>query len=1053
MATEQELIDKGLLAPQPSVLVSGGVAQPEKTQEEIIAEEQGIDTSEAIGLDFAVNNALGSFLQRQQLKSDFFETSKVIDKETDFLQKAIDEVPGLTEDELEVFFDVENIQQFRLAERFIGAERDARQQLTRTDLSQDIITGLITGGIDPLAIVGGGGTAIALGKRASTAIGFGTIGAASSIAPELSLLQTSSQRTVDESIVNVLASSVMGTGLFGVGKVAQKAFSKNSITVRDSLDKDPEADITEYEHSIGAAETPLTDLTDTIDDLSLSHKNDKLQKALEKTGGLGATAFSPAMRMMNSPSSTIRKATDSLISTNLRLNKHKKGNTSGPAAEDLAAAIQSEADVFMQNTESIYRKYKQDAKQSGNDFLTKDEFYRELTKANSRGNNEANPFINQGGNELRKFYDRSQKFLVKHGDLVEGVTPENNVNYVAQWWRNDIIKGDIDTFRTKMTEHWIYPNLQKEIDDLKLTAAKTKRDGTPTEQALKAQERLDGEFAEENIQDLIDDALKNLEDKLLGLDPKNVVGPLQVGGKSFLKERTVLVQRDLLDDFMENDSRELVNRFSRNVAPKIALKEKFGTDNFQSYASKLGDEFNQELRARKLSKKEELALRERYKKDLATIEAMWRILDGSYRSSGIDPDSKIGKALYALRSLNTMRLLGGVLISSLGDTFIQAIRGNMGEIFKIAASKHLKTPEGVRLSRQEARNLRLSLEAIRSGRMMDNLMIGDPYATGSNFNRMMNSGINAFFRGTGISYWNDIQQEVAAMAVQNRLMKTARKVADGKKLTKAEAEEAAFLGLNRTNLREIAKLQKQHGFEEAGHTFSGINNWGNSELQNAYRAAIGKHVRSTVIQRGIGDMPLYANTVEGKTLFQFMGFAMAAHTKLLVSGIQQADQKALIGMMGMVGMGYFIEYLKAVEAGRELDDFDTLTVNAIDRSGVVSMLMYANNLMDSAGIGARAALNGGNPGYPTGGDQFVKSLLGPMAGTVSTATQLSSNTIKSLFTDKRFTKKDLNRLRQLLPFQNVILLRHILDQIESGVADSFGLPDNNKRQRQVNTAF
>ena len=164
----------------------------------------------------------------------------------------------------------------------------------------------------------------------------------------------------------------------------------------------------------------------------------------------------------------------------------------------------------------------------------------------------------------------------------------------------------------------------------------------------------------------------------------------------------------------------------------------------------------------------------------------------------------------------------------------------------------------------------------------------------------------------------------------------------------------------------------------------------------------------------------------------------------MLSGLQQKDMAALNGMLFAVSLGMASAAFKMWDSGRgeQLKDWtvEKWLAEGIDRSGVTGWLFEANNMLEKATRGniGVSALTGEQPMSRYASRNAVEALLGPSFGTATTMLSITGDVSAAALGDDSWKASDTHAMRKLLPYQNLLLLRQMLDSAEEGINSSIG---------------
>jgi len=342
-------------------------------------------------------------------------------------------------------------------------------------------------------------------------------------------------------------------------------------------------------------------------------------------------------------------------------------------------------------------------------------------------------------------------------------------------------------------------------------------------------------------------------------------------------------------------------------------------------------------------------------------------------------------------------------------------------------------------------------ERILQTRMATLAEINDPYAVRSPFEAFVDNSAHLFSKVTLIQHWTDATKAIASAMTQSRVLRGTSNYAG---ISKRERAYLAYLGVDETMAQRIARQFEAHGaVEDGGVRVANTEEWDDAWARRVYRAAINKDSDVTVVVKGVGDLPLFANTPLGRMLFQFKSFALASNQRVLMRGLQEGPAGMVAGLTFATMMGILVYYLKAAESNR-LDQVTTnpgtLIAEGLDRSGFLSIAFEINNTIEkSTGIGAYGALAAAFPGFDQGGPSsryITRSLMaswtGPTGDLIDTAirgfravknqmvSSAGNEVLNALVGEgKDFTEGDIRAIRRLLPGATLPGIRSLVEYI------------------------
>ncbi|MCV3239680.1 hypothetical protein [Mesorhizobium sp. ZC-5] len=548
-------------------------------------------------------------------------------------------------------------------------------------------------------------------------------------------------------------------------------------------------------------------------------------------------------------------------------------------------------------------------------------------------------------------------------------------------------------------------------------------------------------YLDEIVADIFDKVTGRVHD---GDVPANIV----VSKRGPLKERTFNIPDHLIERYLESDAELIGRRYARVMAADVELTARFGSPDMKSAIGAIREDYA-ELRKGVTDKAKTDKLLAREKADIRDIEGVRDLLRGHYRPEIQHTTwARIGRAA---NTFNYVRALGGVVVSSLTDAVRPAMVHGLAAYTEGAIKPMIRNMSAVKMSMKEAKLAGAISERWLASRLATMAEITDPYSVHSPFERFLENAAVGFTKMTGLLHWNDFQKGIAATLTQNRILKNAE-LAAAKGFDALPAKEQAymgFLGIGQGRAEDIGKLFAAHGETLDGVRIAGSEAWGDDQaiaaLRRSYRAAINKDVDSIIVTKGVGDVPLMANTPIGRALLQFRSFAIASNQRVLIRGLQEDTTRFVSGVVGMSLVGMFVYWLKQMESGREISNNPgTWIAEGVDRSGIFSMAFEVNNAFEKiGGPGAFTAASLAGGMLVPGSDKrqpasrfAVRSRVGSFLGPSFEAATDSAGLLALGFENMRraangeegvLSEGDIASLRRLTPYASLPYWRWFLD--------------------------
>ena len=972
--------------------------------------------SEAIPAAFQLDNSITSSARKMVISG--------IDDSFDPSYKPLDGIEGY-EEYADDFAYTDNTLQGEALKVSIDYERQQRDILRRSG-GLGILASMAAGVTDPIAFVPVAGQSAKAYKAGESLLQVGfksaTAGLMSSTATETLLQDSQYTRTGIESGMNIAATTLL-SGVLGAGGVATfRALTGQPIDIKTPVINDlltiPE---TEPLDDLMAGGLKAVNEPDSVGAMRAWETTLEQETLKSAYGTIGATKFmTPMLRMATSPFKSARTFSQKLIENPIYFNKNVEGIATEQAVETLIKENRAGLAKAYTETREAYKEANKVANISEKDFK------EQVSMAMRRNDVSENPQVQRAAQSFRKnVFEPLKKRAIENKLLPEDVTVETADSYLTRVWNRKKIIDNEPEFRTIVSD-WVRKEAKGSLQAFERETAELMAKGDAAlvkieREALK-RERFD---VASNFDGYVDDVVDSVLAKMKGLDPSTSPYNIEMAARGPLKERTFNIPDSLVEDFLENDIEVIADRYSRIMGADVELKEKFGTVKFEDAFKEIQKEYTE---AAKKAKPEELKkLNKELEKSKRDLQAMWDLVRGTYKHS----DSDFAKIARVARDFNYMRMMGGVVVSSLTDVAMPVFVHGMGRYTKTVIKPLFRGLKGIKLSREEAKRAGAIVETVLNSRLASLAEIADPYARGTAVERFSQRSTQFFSKWSGIALWNDMGKTISSVITQDRIINNALKGGD--------KEYMAFLGLDTDTQKAIAKMFKAHGETVDGVKVAHTELWEDMTAARAYRAAINKDVDRTIISKGLGDVPLFMNTELGKTMMQFKSFAMASNQRVLISGLQRSDAAVLQGITMMVAMGMLVYYLKTIESGKEVsDDPAKWLVEGIDRSGIISVFMEVNNLAEKGGFAGLARLSGQAPASRFAARSGAETIAGPTFGTAVNMFEATNALNKAAQGEGDITKRDIHNLRKLIPFQNLIGVRHLFDRAEESIQNSVG---------------
>lgn len=793
----------------------------------------------------------------------------------------LDDIKGY-EDNWRSFLESESPEETAFIRGLVDSER-SNQKVLQDAGGWGLAASIGAGVLDP-ATLASMALPVAKGATLPSTIGrMVTTQAAVDTASELAFHSLQETRTVEQSFINVGASTIL-TGVLGAiaVKVPAKEFAKLEKAISDEIVNSP---LEVGARSMGAAQRGA-DLTITQESIA------GIGQRIARTIG----RINPLARLMTSQSKVARQVTQDLAETPFMLTKNEQLIANVPAVETLIKKYDAPIARISTSLDESYKGYVARLKPEGQNAIKFKQFREEVAGALRRGDESKIPEVQAMARQIRsEVLDPLKKQLQKVGLLGEDVVTAFAQSYLPRLYNVMKIKNN----RTA----W--------------------------------EDTLNGWFRGEGIDELEARALTNdVTRTILGtIRGMTDFTPQVVVKAGPLKERTLAIPDHVLEPFLENNIEKIMSQHIRTVAPQLEIARRFDGDlDMKQAIQNIKDDYDIKLSAAK-NDAEKKALDEALKSDIEDIKGLRDRLLGR---AGIpaDPDSKLVRGARLMRNYSYVRLLGSQMLSSIADAGRIMTQYGMAKTARSMAvfATNLKAWKG---TREEARRMAVGLDWTLNTRGATLGDIGEYAETAAE--EYAQKAANMFTRVTGMATWNSSMKFLASALQQDEILRAAIKGgASQRKLA-----QFAQIGIAPSDLKKIARQFEKHGETDGLHR-ARTDLWDDKELALKYEAAILKAADTAVLTKGVGDTPLFMSSELGKTIFQFKSFGMAAVNRLIIpvaQGLQRRDLAVMNGLMAMLALGYLRYAAKQWTSDRPIDtDAATVMKEAIDGAGLTTYL-------------------------------------------------------------------------------------------------------------------
>lgn len=506
--------------------------------------------------------------------------------------------------------------------------------------------------------------------------------------------------------------------------------------------------------------------------------------------------------------------------------------------------------------------------------------------------------------------------------------------------------------------------------------------------------------------------------------------------KVFRERQLPLTDNELLDnDWLHTDMLDQIRAYINTTLRPIRMKEVAGDLEMQTELDAVAAAYQRKMNEA-LAKGDKALHDSLGKERTLNIEALEKVRDRYYgRSHRYEGRAAtVANIFRAIRNLNVMRMMGGVLFTSLNDLtrlnaariYVQALHGKGPGLW--SAWQTLRN--GTTL--EDLKAIGAAAETLSMARMTKYVDLGVPILAGGHkskaFLNLTAKGAKGLMKATLLTQWTDGMKLMAAALTQNQVVLMMRNYA---KLTTKERTILAEMGIDERLAKDVMAQFDQFG-DRFGKYGTSLNwdDWTDQAAAERMKDVLFRQSERILVTPRETDLPLVlADSELGRAFLQFKSFSLAAHNQTTVPLLERAQTGDLMSIYAMATMAVGavpLEMLKMLEAGREneLKDYSAMDwgLAIVDRSALMPMLSMGFNTVDMA-LGNRITKEFGAQPVSRYSDRNITGSLGPTASTIGDLLRLTS----SLAGDE-LDMRDLQAIKRLAPFQNYVILNRLANE-------------------------
>lgn len=920
---------------------------------------------------------------------------------------------------------------------------------------------------------------ITVGSRVlETGFNFAKAGAKATLAQEAILQATQRGRSVEESVTSI-GSATLFSGLIGagVGKFIDKvdpnakqadldeAFYKEMT--EDTLEGKTMPPVDIGDSSVGAMKFEEVSEKDLMPSKGIGIERLISKVPVYRNAGTTFDPFTnPLLRTMYNGDKQTKIETLKLAEFPLRLEGHDKGTFVSPPNSQ-AAIRRDQSEMLLPSLLSHqdgYKNYIKRMKKEGVKPLNKEEFNREVYLAMDRGDVSSIPEVQKVASDGRKYALTPALEEIRATGRNLPDSPKDAESYVMRNYNVRSVRERETKFLDILSEQF-----SRYVSKAEDAVVKTKK------------QNVQAKLSPDDVREIA----REVSTKIQNLPTNKHVSALEfdlsslaktAGGAENLKKRSLFLDDDIKEvlvreGFIETDFELNLKKYMGTVMRDVRVAQHIGDTTGDKAKLRIMESYDQKITllegkkkaAKEGSKeykeilKQERKLKKQRDADLSDFQGMLDRITGRYNQNQTDTESII-------KNLNTMRFMGSVVESALPDGARAGLTQASGPIFRqsMGILKDLvANPKKYKMSVKQAQDLTVATDRLLGGRFASIADIADDVKSleGRGAASAVSDFTGKFFNHTGANLWNEAWETVVSTSLSSEAVEAAGRFVSGK----ASVEDMAKFsegGMSKAQIRTVYKMFKKYGEKDRSLSILNMDRWDPVSIDekraiNAFKDMIGRSTETLIITPG-QDTSLWGSKGIGSLIMQFKSFGQASlmrSTFLYGQRIRKnpADFSNYIALVTQLGLGasvtalrLYFGYLAGSSAWEQARGWSTerWVLEGVDRSGVLGSIMDTWNT-----VGQPLLSTSGVPGIQplTRFQQrnAVDRALGPSMGLIYDAWGAVPALTNPLLGESP-TQANINSLRRLMPYQNYIGLRYLIDGGMRSIYDEFDVPKSKK---------
>jgi hypothetical protein len=529
-------------------------------------------------------------------------------------------------------------------------------------------------------------------------------------------------------------------------------------------------------------------------------------------------------------------------------------------------------------------------------------------------------------------------------------------------------------------------------------------------------------------------------------------GPDEATRRGSEAARQLNVPNKFAGKWTVDDIEQVATTYLRTFLPDIHLTARFGDAELNGVKRIIEEEYRG-LEATAAPGKESKKLSDEKDMVIENIAAIRDRIRGVYGWSA--NGENMARVAKGVKTMNNMLLMGSSAVASITDATGTIWRYGLTSTFRDGWNPYVKAladPEFAALWKQhksEMRAMGIGLETALGLRQHSIDDWADSIHPHSKFERALNWAGDKFFVANLLNPLTDLEKIAAGHVAMSNIIRAVKDVVDNKATVK-QITDLADNNIDRHMAQKIwqefsSKKHRLDAIEEHGVYIANPQDWEDRLAAVTLQGAVARDVEIGVVTPG-QEKPKWMSRPTVGLLGQFKSFTAASFERTLIANVQRRDAASLQGLIWSTGAGGAIYALQQVLANKPItSDPGEFAREAMARAGWPGWGEEINSFTRKAtGFDIYSPItNKESTKYQSrkAADTFLGPTWSSISNTMSVIKGLSGAASgKAPGEGGGWTASNTSASRRLLPLQNAIGIRLLMDEVESKFNGAFGIP-------------